>query len=501
MRAISSALSILKWLFVRLPLGFSVPFSVASLCWVLFGFKYLNALIATPAAHAGAAFLQSHLSAAVSGALIDNLGEFLHAVLVIALFALGFIVSYNLSALINWLLFRANLKPAAFATGAPVVLEAAAPSVKFADVKRIGIVLAGGGAKGAFQAGAMQAIYSFLRENGALDKVAVISGTSIGSWNGLFWLADLIESADKGPGIHERWWRSISIRALAAPSWYVPFLRSAFLSTAPWRRAFDQLFDRPEVREHLAASKIHFYFTYSEVRRGRLRCTTNNPHPPPIHRVEYEHPAGHGDSAFIEGLKEGVFASMDLPPLFPFVRRGSMECEDGGVIDNLPVLFPASDGCDLIFVLPLNADFDAQPNRTSVLARLFRVMDVRQGALERHGFKLIYLYNELAALREHFRAQPQPPQPQAASSDLLSQSLARRNRVVSVFAICPSRQFVAETLNTQELWKHREAGTAFEVMQRATRKELQSFDFQRRDDKIRVKIVKPTGDVLLDEHF
>ncbi len=498
MRAVSSALSIFKWLFVRLPLGFSVPFSAASLWWLLYGFKHLNAWIAVPTARAAAAYLQAALPAAVSATLIDNLGECFHAAIVIALFALGFVVSYNLSALINWLLFRANLKPPAFSAGPPTVLPQGTASDMFANVERIGIVLAGGGAKGAFQAGAMKAIYSFLRANGALDKVAVISGTSIGSWNALFWLADLIESPDGGRGVHERWWRSISIRALAAPSWYVPFMRSAFLSAAPWRRAFDQLFGRADVAARLAGSKVHFYFTCSEVRRGRLRCTTNSPDPPKIHRVEYEPLAGRGAESFVDGLKEGVFASMDLPPLFPYVRRGNIECEDGGVIDNLPVLFPASDGCDLIFVLPLNADFDATPNETSVLARLLRVMDVRQGALERHGFKLIYLYNELAALRQHCQSQPQPP---PTASTPLRQALTRRNRVVSVFAICPAREFVAETLNTQELWKHAEAGIAFEVMERATRRELGKFDFSRGQDLIRVQIVKRGSDVLVDEHF
>src|SRR2546430_884170 len=92
---------------------------------------------------------------------------------------------------------------------------------------------------------------------------------------------------------------------------------------------------------------------------------------------------------------------MDLPPFFPYVRDKGGLFEDGGVIDNVPITFPANDGCDLIFILPLNADFEQAPNNTSIVARLFRVMEVRQGVLERNGFKMIYLYNELAALREH----------------------------------------------------------------------------------------------------
>jgi len=65
------------------------------------------------------------------------------------------------------------------------------------------------------------------------------------------------------------------------------------------------------------------------------------------------------------------------------------------VIDNLPITFPAIEACDLIFILPLNSDFEEKPNQKSVLARLLRVMDVRQGVLERSGFKMLYLYNEL----------------------------------------------------------------------------------------------------------
>jgi Beta-L-arabinofuranosidase, GH127 len=38
-------------------------------------------------------------------------------------------------------------------------------------------------------------------------------------------------------------------------------------------------------------------------------------------------------------------------------------------------------------------------NQRSIIKRLWRVMDVRQGVLERNSFKMLYLYNELAALR------------------------------------------------------------------------------------------------------
>lgn len=47
------------------------------------------------------------------------------------------------------------------------------------DVNEIGLVLAGGGAKGAFQIGVLQA----MEEEGLLPYVTAVSGTSVGALN------------------------------------------------------------------------------------------------------------------------------------------------------------------------------------------------------------------------------------------------------------------------------------------------------------------------------
>lgn len=113
-----------------------------------------------------------------------------------------------------------------------------------------------------------------------------------------------------------------------------------------------------------------------------MECTTNNRDAPHLPKVNPNWLNSAKADEFLEGIKFGVFASMDLPPLFPYMEMGESVFEDGGVIDNLPVMFAAMEQCDLIFVLPLNSDFNAVPNRKSVLNRFLRVMDVRQGALE-----------------------------------------------------------------------------------------------------------------------
>src|SRR5205085_8003499 len=107
-----------------------------------------------------------------------------------------------------------------------------------------------------------------------------------------------------------------------------------------------------------------------------------------------------------ENLKDllfGVFSSMDIPPLFKYMASDDKKdfFEDGGVIDNLPIQFGTQyEKCDLLFILPLNATFEQKVDQKSLARRLLRVMNIRQGVLERKAFKDLYLYNELAELRE-----------------------------------------------------------------------------------------------------
>jgi len=147
MNLISNMLSIFSWLFVRLPLGFSIPFTAASLWWVLSGFKRLNDAVANLATAAIIHGVQLELPGHIAQVLTANLGAFLYGAIVVALFTLGFLLAYNASALINWILLWGNLKPIRFATGSPwTPAPVASPSQDpFVNVQKIGIVLAGGG--------------------------------------------------------------------------------------------------------------------------------------------------------------------------------------------------------------------------------------------------------------------------------------------------------------------------------------------------------------------
>jgi predicted acylesterase/phospholipase RssA len=375
---------------------------------------------------------------------------------------------------------------------------------------RIGIILAGGGAKGAYQAGAMRALHEFLERYGALDNVEMIAGTSIGSWNALFWLAGLVAPAKKGElSEHERWWYTAGIRRIAEFSTYWIFGKNSVLTTRPWQANFDEIFGGDNLKARWqkigipgngSEPAMRFYLTRSNVRTGRLAFGTNwnaglrdavNAGSNRINRKDGDADATLGDATEVrttEDLKAAVFASMDLPPLFPYYEFAPASgdsavdyFEDGGVVDNLPVMFGTSvENCDLLFVFPLNASFEQSVERKSILGRMLRVLDVRQGVLERNSMRLAYVHNQILDLKG--------------------------KKALRVFAICPNRPL---RVGTGEFWKTLDFTHCFRLMYGATWAELNRFDFGvaptgRPDDEktwIKMAVVDDCGEVTYTGDF
>ncbi len=453
-------------------------------------------------------------------------GRGIEGLVIVLLFLLGALLAYNVSALI----YRAIRRRPRVRVIGPVDPQLGRGGA-LERFHRIGIILAGGGAKGAYQAGALRAIYEFLEENDALDKVKMIAGTSIGSWNSMFWLAGLVkpESGERLSS-HEDWWRSINVRRIIEFDTYWPLHRNHFFRSTPWQETFRKLFIEPDaVRERLARlfvprdsgddPPVHFYFTRSNVETGRLEFATNWPGIRDKKRVKLDGEGEDGEELAVEpGSYEiiygddvaealshtcrAVFASMDLPPLFPYLKiKVDFDewFEDGGVVENVPIRFGTDiERCDLLFVLPLNASFAEPVDLSSVTRRLFRVMDVRQGVLERSAFKMIYLYNELAALREKIKRLENADAP-GGGSRLEAIALRRTNEPVSVFAICPRAPLA---IGTAEFWKPRAAAHAFDLMYAAARYELRE-NFERDTDPtwIRMTLVSPQGERTYMEDF
>ena len=392
--------------------------------------------------------------------------------------------------------------------------------------ERIGVILAGGGAKGAYQAGSLRALHRFLEERGALGSVRMIAASSIGAWNACFWLAGRV--ADGEPGTLSDWWHRVDLSGIVAPTYFVPAWRNYVLSADPWRAAFQRLFiEDPASREPLlrhleapdAPDALRFYLTRTNVERAHLEFTTNRRDSEGIDnftgsRRPLVPPDRWRTARTLDDLEEALFASMDIPPLFEYARIGDEIFEDGGTIENLPIAFGTGiEKCDLLFVLPLNASYAAAAEGRSILKRLQRVMTIRHGALERKSLKDVYLYNELAALREacgggadlpdvastsEAPVQSAEGRAEAARRSLAERAMRRVHRPVQIFAVAPDEPLALDTI---EFWRTEEAGRAFRLMDEHTGYELEKFDFDAPPNWIRVALIGPQGEVRYLEDF
>jgi predicted acylesterase/phospholipase RssA len=501
----SSAL-LYQWLFLRLSKRFTLPF------------------VAAAAVLLGAAFPPLARRADAS------LPPLLAAIAVIALVAVAIIAALWAATAVYRLV---PPRPAAWFPDATAPIppsSAGSPpgASPLGRYDRIGIILAGGGAKGAYQAGSLAALHGFLDRRGALGNVRMVAATSVGAWNACFWLAGMV-SEESGSTL-ERWWSGLRLSEVVAPTFYFPAARNFVLSADPWRQAFRKLFaDYPPSRERLESlmrdpERLRFYLTRTNVERGHLEFSTNRADLVDVDNHSgrlrpLEPPDRWTRAQTMHELEQAVFASMDLPPLFENVRIGDETFEDGGVVDNVPIYFGTGiEKCDLLFVLLLNASFASGVGRRWILRRMQRVLTIRQGALERRALKDVYLYNELAALRGRIgtanrvataarrgygEPMATPAGSEAAFDEAASHSLEERaagrvHRPVQVFAVCPDEPLGIDTL---EFWKTREAGRAFRLMREHTRYELERFDFDAEPNWIRVALVGPSGEVRYLEDF
>jgi len=520
----------------RLPWQFTVPFLlllIASLAFVsavlrIFGLAAMADIFAWLL---GLPYLGKEYDVGRLGYFTVALRVFFEGIVAVVILGLIILASYNFSV---WLYCRIRGRPKVhvhdpvpLASGSDKTVDQFKQQRNLEDL-RIGIILAGGGAKGAYQAGAMKAIHEFLEENNALDKVRMIAGTSIGSWNAMFWLAGLIKSPGlSSPSVHEQWWRGIKIDRIMEFEHYLPLGQNYFLNTKPWQEVFEDIFvGTSSIKKRLEAlfyipgstgggrTPIHFYFTRSNVEQGHLEFATNNSFLPNITRPKWGTPDPNDVEEVVSRdryeliekkesvdplnkTKTAVFASMDLPPLFPYmkIRTDRDEWfEDGGVVDNLPMRFGSEiEDCNLLFVLPLNASFEEEAARNSVIRRLFRVMDVRQGVLERNSIKLARLYNDQRWLVRELisRGGASSKKDDMRSHWFMKFSRTQIPELASIFAICPEQPL---KIGTTEFWKPDEAGEAFDLMYSITKLELQQNFLEATDPNcFRMALVSPRG--------
>ncbi|HXZ09485.1 MAG TPA: patatin-like phospholipase family protein [Paraburkholderia sp.] len=216
---------------------------------------------------------------------------------------------------------------------------------------RVVLVLQGGGALGAYQAGVYQALHD------AKVEPDWVIGTSIGAINGAiiagnapedrpdrltrFWRGVARPGSVTGGWLSgvDNWWRDLSIVSQGVASFFTPrpeswtgihthvgAERAAFYSTEPLRETLASLVDF----DYLNQQKTRLTVGTVNVCSGRMRYFTNRDAPMAV---------------------DHVMASAAFPPGFPSVRLDNEVYWDGGIYSNTP----------------LEAVLDDHPRRSSVI--------------------------------------------------------------------------------------------------------------------------------------
>lgn len=326
-------------------------------------------------------------------------------------------------------------------TDQPMIAELGGPEVP------AGLVLSGGGARGAFQVGVWKVL---LEEAGGLGRVPeVISGTSCGAINGALIAAGLSPDdmlqfwfgvADDPPvtanevffqGLHEAITRLAKrpLTGVGLRSRRGRILRKLIKRHAPWRRgALDAmivaywltarfgavsrilgeiqtsyLFDVSPLEEHLRRAigarslkqtSIRLAINTVDVKKGTVVRIVN--HPPQKHpKASTSHYHYHPEITF-----DMILASAAIPLIFNPVRVGELTLWDGGLLVNSPLAPAVALGAQQIIPVLVTAESPNGPNRLALdtFGRgVERLVDTFLENAYRADRKLLLDRNELAS--------------------------------------------------------------------------------------------------------
>ena len=213
-------------------------------------------------------------------------------------------------------------------------------------MKKIGLALAGGGARGAYQIGAWKA----LRELGIDKLISAYSGASVGSLNAVLFAMDDYELA-------EQVWLGLEKNSLfqREKKLYrrifkekLKFLNRGVYNTRLLEKLMDETIDYEKIRD----KDIFITTTYlggPESTFFDLLRTNYKHYFKSDKQISYHHLKELSD----ENIRRTMLASCAIPIAFQPVTIGNDTYYDGGLLDNTPYQPLIDCGCNLIIIIDL----------------------------------------------------------------------------------------------------------------------------------------------------
>lgn len=210
---------------------------------------------------------------------------------------------------------------------------------------KIGLVLSGGGGKGAYELG----VWKALKELGLSQHISVFSGTSIGAFNAVLFAMDDMENAEK-------LWEEVTMEKLVPLSKGELLKRGVglYLGGKNIQLAKKFLSDKLEygaISNEGAIEILDKYLDFEKIKNLNKVCYATCTQLPNFN-VKYfkinDHDAETG--------KKMVLASASLPLIYDCTEVLQEKFIDGGVADNIPIQPVYGENCDIIIVVLLSKE-------------------------------------------------------------------------------------------------------------------------------------------------
>lgn len=210
---------------------------------------------------------------------------------------------------------------------------------------KIGLVLSGGGGKGAYELGVWKALKEL-----SIDKyIEVISGTSIGAFNAALFAQDDFNKATE-------LWDKVTMDSLVPLSKFNLVKKGIALSVGAKNINFVKKYMVNSLENGVVAKDglkriVEGYINIDKIKSIGKTCYATCTEIPDF-KVKYFRLNDYKE----EEAKEIIMASASLPLIYESAQINGKKYLDGGMVDNIPIQPVYGEGCDIIIVVLLSKD-------------------------------------------------------------------------------------------------------------------------------------------------
>ncbi|GFP78506.1 patatin-like phospholipase family protein [Clostridium fungisolvens] len=208
---------------------------------------------------------------------------------------------------------------------------------------KIGLVLAGGGGRGAYQIGVWRALVDL-----GFDKyIKVVSGTSIGALNAVLFMCGDVDKA-------EDLWLNLS-RDEILPAKNIELMKKSLMLA--WgsrninfvKKYIPKTLEMGNISRQGLIDLMNKHIDFEKVQRSQITCYAACSEMPSI-KPKYFKLNEYDEN----GIKEILLASSAIPVVYESKEIETRKYLDGAMCDNLPIQPLYGDGCDIIIAVNLS---------------------------------------------------------------------------------------------------------------------------------------------------